>query len=127
MAGFKGSLKPNLLKQEVQSLACTLRIFFKMLGDPARERDWPQVQERLISVCRSGLEYYVTLTETHREAWNILILLILTKIHKMPNEQVSFGFNVSPTLIENLLGTVCRPCKAVLSFPLRNYVFQFET
>ncbi|KAK7060646.1 Brefeldin A-inhibited guanine nucleotide-exchange protein 1 [Halocaridina rubra] len=86
-AGFKGSVKPNLLKQETQSLACALRILFRMLGDPSREEEWPQVQERLISVCRSGLEYFLSLPESHREAWTNLILLFLTNIQKMSNDQ----------------------------------------
>ena len=47
-----------------------------------------QVQERLISVCRSGLEYFLSLPESHREAWTNLILLFLTNIHKMSDEQV---------------------------------------
>lgn len=41
--GFKGSVKPNLLKQETQSLACSLRVLFRMLGDSSREPNWPQV------------------------------------------------------------------------------------
>lgn len=100
-AGFKGSVKPNLLKQETQSLACALRILFRMLADPSREEEWPQVQERLISVCRSGLEYFLSLPETHREAWTNLILLFLTNIHKMSNEQfAAHASNYYPFLCE---------------------------
>ncbi|XP_050735041.1 brefeldin A-inhibited guanine nucleotide-exchange protein 1-like isoform X2 [Eriocheir sinensis] len=100
-AGFKGSVKPNLLKQETQSLACALRILFRMLADPSREAEWPQVQERLISVCRSGLEYFLSLPETHREAWTNLILLFLTNIHKMSNDQfAAHASNYYPFLCE---------------------------
>jgi brefeldin A-inhibited guanine nucleotide-exchange protein len=47
-AGFKGKAKPNLLKQETQSLACTLRILFRMYSDERRKDHWPEVQEKLI-------------------------------------------------------------------------------
>ncbi|KAI0232805.1 Brefeldin A-inhibited guanine nucleotide-exchange protein 1 [Lamellibrachia satsuma] len=48
-AGFRGKVKPNLMKQETQSLACTLRILFRMYSDDMRRDCWPQVQEKLIS------------------------------------------------------------------------------
>lgn len=47
-AGFRGGAKPNLLKQETQSLACSLRILFRMYGDDSRQEAWPMVQQRLI-------------------------------------------------------------------------------
>ncbi|MPC12608.1 Brefeldin A-inhibited guanine nucleotide-exchange protein 1 [Portunus trituberculatus] len=98
-SAHNGSVKPNLLKQETQSLACALRILFRMLADPSREEEWPQ--ERLISVCRSGLEYFLSLPETHREAWTNLILLFLTNIHKMSNDQfAAHASNYYPFLCE---------------------------
>ncbi|KAB7495553.1 Brefeldin A-inhibited guanine nucleotide-exchange protein 1 [Armadillidium nasatum] len=114
-AGFKGSVKPNLLKQETQSLACSLRVLFRMLGDSSREPNWPQVQERLISVCRSGLEYFLSLPETHREAWNNLILLFLTNIHKMSNEQfAAHASNYYPFLCEIMCFNLKPELRAVL-------------
>ncbi|XP_063238863.1 brefeldin A-inhibited guanine nucleotide-exchange protein 1 isoform X2 [Bacillus rossius redtenbacheri] len=87
-AGFKGSMKPNLLKQETQSLACVLRILFKMCGDEARRNAWPLIQQRLISVCREALEYFLCLqSESHRDAWTCLLLLMLTRIFKMTDER----------------------------------------
>ena len=47
-AGFKGKAKPNLLKQETQSLACLFRILFRMYNDDSRRDAWPQVQEKII-------------------------------------------------------------------------------
>ena len=47
-AGFKGNSKPNLLKQETQSLACMLRILYRMYSDESRRDYWHQVQEKLI-------------------------------------------------------------------------------
>uniref|UniRef100_S4RFZ5 ARF guanine nucleotide exchange factor 1 n=1 Tax=Petromyzon marinus TaxID=7757 RepID=S4RFZ5_PETMA len=47
-AGFKGKSKPNLLKQETSSLACSLRILFRMYMDESRQNAWGEVQNRLI-------------------------------------------------------------------------------
>lgn len=89
-AGFKGSVKPNLLKQETQSLACVLRILFKMYSDEKRRDDWVEVEQRLIGVCKEALEYFLTLqSEAHREAWTSLLLLVMTRLLKMPDRRVS--------------------------------------
>lgn len=46
--GFKGKMKPNLLKQETQSLACALRILFRMYADDQRQAHVATVQDLLI-------------------------------------------------------------------------------
>ena len=90
-AGLKGSVKPNLLKQESTSLACVLRILFKMYSDESRSQDWRDIEARLISVCKEALEYYLALqNETHRDAWTSLLLLVLTRLIKMTDQRVSF-------------------------------------
>lgn len=92
-AGFKGTAKPNLLRQETQSLACVLRIHFKMYTDDGRSQDWPDVEKRLIYVCKEALEYFLSLrSEPHRDAWTSLLLLIMTRLLKMTDQQVSFVF-----------------------------------
>ncbi|KTG40450.1 hypothetical protein cypCar_00007680, partial [Cyprinus carpio] len=79
-AGFKGKSKPNLLKQETSSLACGLRILFRMYTDQSRQDAWEEVQRRLLNVCSDAVAYFLTLTsESHREAWTNLLLLFLTK------------------------------------------------
>lgn len=89
-AGLKGDVKPNLLNQETMSLACVLRILFKMYGDDLRSRDWPDIEARLIAVCKEAFEYFLTLQNgTHREAWTSLLLLVLTRLIKMPDQRVS--------------------------------------
>lgn len=89
-AGFKGSVKPNLLKQETQSLACVLRILFKMYSDESRRDDWIEVEQRLINVCKEALEYFLSLqSEPHRDAWTSLLLLVMTRLLKMPEDRVS--------------------------------------
>ncbi|XP_074643889.1 brefeldin A-inhibited guanine nucleotide-exchange protein 1-like [Tubulanus polymorphus] len=87
-AGFKGKAKPNLLKQETQSLACSLRILFRMYSDETRHSQWPAIQQKLISVCRDALEYFISLqSDSHREAWSNLLLLFLTRTLKMSDER----------------------------------------
>uniref|UniRef100_A0A7M4FM26 ARF guanine nucleotide exchange factor 1 n=1 Tax=Crocodylus porosus TaxID=8502 RepID=A0A7M4FM26_CROPO len=87
-AGFKGKSKPNLLKQETSSLACGLRILFRMYMDESRISAWEEVQRRLLNVCSEALSYFLTLTsESHREAWTNLLLLFLTKVLKISDER----------------------------------------
>uniref|UniRef100_A0A3Q1BWK4 SEC7 domain-containing protein n=1 Tax=Amphiprion ocellaris TaxID=80972 RepID=A0A3Q1BWK4_AMPOC len=79
-AGFKGKSKPNLLKQETSSLACSLRILFRMYSDRQLQDSWPDIQTRLLLVCSEALAYFISLTsESHREAWNSLLMLLLTR------------------------------------------------
>uniref|UniRef100_A0A3B3BQC5 ADP-ribosylation factor guanine nucleotide-exchange factor 1 (brefeldin A-inhibited) n=1 Tax=Oryzias melastigma TaxID=30732 RepID=A0A3B3BQC5_ORYME len=89
-AGFKGKSKPNLLKQETSSLACGMRILFRMYTDESRQDAWEEVQRRLLNVCSEALAYFLALTsESHREAWTNLLLLFLTKVLKISDERVS--------------------------------------
>ncbi|XP_023650940.1 brefeldin A-inhibited guanine nucleotide-exchange protein 2 isoform X2 [Paramormyrops kingsleyae] len=87
-AGFKGKSKPNLLKQETSSLACSLRILFCMYSDPHLRDAWPDIRTRLLLVCSEALAYFITLTsESHREAWTSLLLLLLTRTLKLPDDK----------------------------------------
>ncbi|XP_028926127.1 brefeldin A-inhibited guanine nucleotide-exchange protein 2 isoform X2 [Ornithorhynchus anatinus] len=87
-AGFKGKSKPNLLKQETSSLACCLRILFRMYVDENRRDSWEEIQQRLLIVCSEALAYFITVnSESHREAWTNLLLLLLTKTLKINDEK----------------------------------------
>ncbi|XP_057680326.1 brefeldin A-inhibited guanine nucleotide-exchange protein 1 isoform X3 [Corythoichthys intestinalis] len=87
-AGFKGKSKPNLLKQETGSLACGLRILFRMYTDETRRDAWEEVQRRLLDVCGEAVAYFLALTsESHREAWTNLLLLFLTKVLKISDQR----------------------------------------
>lgn len=87
-AGFKGKAKPNLLKQETQSLACLLRILFRMNKDENRTSSKEEIQKKLICVCKEALEYFLSLqSDSHRESWNSLLILLLTRLLKMGEEQ----------------------------------------
>ncbi|CAL1607164.1 unnamed protein product [Knipowitschia caucasica] len=87
-AGFKGKSKPNLLKQESSSLTCCLRILFKMNSDPRLEPCGAETQRRLLVVCTEALEYFISLTsESHRESWNSLLMLLLTRTLRLPDDK----------------------------------------
>lgn len=110
-AGYRGSVKPNLLKQETQSLACCLRILFKMYCDEGRQKHWTVIETKLITVCQEALDYFLKLqSEGHREAWTSLLLLVLTRLLKMPDNRVSciFIFLLNRLLINIFFFVVCR-------------------
>ncbi|XP_050306443.1 brefeldin A-inhibited guanine nucleotide-exchange protein 1 [Anthonomus grandis grandis] len=116
-AGYRGSVKPNLLKQETQSLACLLRILFKMYCDEGRRQHWHLIEEKLMDVCQEAFDYFLQLqSEAHREAWTSLLLLVLTRMLKMTDDR--FAVHVSkyyPYLCEIL----CFDLKAELRSILR--------
>ncbi|KAH1004368.1 hypothetical protein HUJ04_004126 [Dendroctonus ponderosae] len=116
-AGYRGSVKPNLLRQETQSLACLLRILFKMYSDEGRRQHWHLIEERLIEVCQEAFDYFLQLqSETHREAWTSLLLLVLTRMLKMPDSR--FAVHVSK-YYTYLCEIVCFDLKAELRSILR--------
>ncbi|XP_005095830.1 brefeldin A-inhibited guanine nucleotide-exchange protein 1 isoform X2 [Aplysia californica] len=87
-AGFKGKAKPNLLKQETQSLACLFRILFRVYDDNSRQKAWPEVEQKLLGVCKEALEYFLSLqSDSHREAWGSLLLLLLIRLLRMPDDR----------------------------------------
>ena len=89
-AGFRGPVRPNLLKQETQSLACALRILFRLYHDQSREAEWLKVADKLTDLGKEAFEYYVTLeAESHREAWSPLMLLFLSRILQLSDDKVS--------------------------------------
>uniref|UniRef100_UPI00398F7C2F brefeldin A-inhibited guanine nucleotide-exchange protein 2-like n=1 Tax=Pristiophorus japonicus TaxID=55135 RepID=UPI00398F7C2F len=127
-AGFKGKSKPNLLKQETSSLACCLRILFRMYTDENRQDSWDTIQKRLLNVCSEALAYFITLTsESHREAWTNLLLLFLTKTLKTSDEKFKIHASAYyPYLCEIVQFDLIPELRAVLrKFFLRiGFVFQ---
>ncbi|CAH1100996.1 unnamed protein product [Psylliodes chrysocephalus] len=116
-AGYKGQTKPNLLKQETQSLACLLRILFKMYCDDSRRKYWPVIESTLLTVCQEGLEYFLRLqSEGHREAWTSLLLLIMTRLLKMDDNR--FAVHIA-RYYPHLCEIVCFDLKAELRSILR--------
>uniref|UniRef100_UPI00398F1E08 brefeldin A-inhibited guanine nucleotide-exchange protein 1 isoform X3 n=1 Tax=Pristiophorus japonicus TaxID=55135 RepID=UPI00398F1E08 len=115
-AGFKGKSKPNLLKQETSSVACGLRILFRMYTDKNRSDAWVEVQQRLLNVCSEALSYFLTLTsESHREAWTNLLLLFLTKVLKINDERFkAHASKYYPLLCEIMQFNLIPELRAVL-------------
>ncbi|KAF6020245.1 hypothetical protein EB796_021427 [Bugula neritina] len=87
-AGFKGKAKPNLLKQETQSLACALRILFSMYSDESMASCKEKIETRLTELCSEALLYYLALSnDGHRDAWRELMLLIFNRILKFSDTE----------------------------------------
>lgn len=86
---MKGNLRFDPCNLETQSLACYLRILFKMSTDPAHSDNWPVIQDQLLRVCNESFAYFLSLrSESHRNKWTCLMLLIINRIHKMPSDKV---------------------------------------
>ncbi|XP_020613851.1 brefeldin A-inhibited guanine nucleotide-exchange protein 1-like [Orbicella faveolata] len=103
-AGFKGKSKPNLLKQETSSLACMLRILFKMYGDEERKDSWPEVEQRSVRICKDALYYFLSLeSSSHRDAWTSLLLLLLNRLLKLDDDRFKTHISQYHPLLCNML------------------------
>lgn len=92
-AGFKGQTKPDLISQETQSLATSLRILFRMYLDESRVEAFEEIEKRLIITCKGAMEYFLLIpSNSHRDTWTNLLLLCLTKVLKLPEDRVSFHY-----------------------------------
>lgn len=84
-AEFRGKSKPNLLKQETTSLACALRVLFRMYSDSHASQD---VETALLQLCSESLSYFCTLTsEGHRDTWTSVILLLFVQLLDLSDEK----------------------------------------
>jgi len=101
-SGFIGNAKPNLLKQETQSLSCCLRVMFRLYFDPGRSDCWTEVEQRLLPLCSEVLAYFLTLSsEAHSEAWTPVLLLLFTQMEKLQEERLRrFAAAVYPLLCQ---------------------------
>jgi brefeldin A-inhibited guanine nucleotide-exchange protein len=87
-AGFRGRTRPNLLRQETQSLICSLRVLYRMLGDEEREGERDVIQKRLLGVVMRALGYFLLLSsEMHRDSWTPVLLLIFTRLLTLHHHQ----------------------------------------
>lgn len=88
-AGFmRNRSKPNLLKQETTSLACALRILFRMYESEARSAIWPRVEQRIIEVCGSTFDHFLTVvTRETREIWAPLVVLLLREMLALEDDR----------------------------------------
>jgi brefeldin A-inhibited guanine nucleotide-exchange protein len=61
-----------------------------MYCDDSRRQHWSLIETKLIGVCQEALDYFLKLqSEAHREEWTMLLLLVLTRLLKMPDDRVS--------------------------------------
>lgn len=58
--GFRGRSKPNLLRQETSSLLTALRLLYRMLADKNRDKDYNEIDNRLIEYEYIKLNYSST-------------------------------------------------------------------
>ncbi|XP_035208978.1 brefeldin A-inhibited guanine nucleotide-exchange protein 1-like isoform X2 [Stegodyphus dumicola] len=83
-AGFRGNVKPELLMHESNSLACSLRILFRIYADETRRDSWEVVEQKLILICQEALEYYLSLTaEKHKDSYTSLLLLLFCCVNQL--------------------------------------------
>jgi brefeldin A-inhibited guanine nucleotide-exchange protein len=60
-----------------------------MLNDESRKDYSTKTQTRLVKICQNALQYYMILpSESHRESWDNIILLLLSKIFKLEISKV---------------------------------------
>lgn len=101
-SGFIGNAKPNLLKQETQSLSCCLRVMFRLYFDPTRSDCWPEIEQRLLPLCSEVLAYFLTLSsEAHSEAWTPVLLLLFTQLERLREDRLKiFSAPIYPLLCQ---------------------------
>ena len=88
-SGFIGNAKPNLLKQETQSLSCCLRIMFRLYFDKARSDCWDEIETKLLPLCSEVISYFLSLTsEAHGEAWTAVLLLLFTQLERLEEDRL---------------------------------------
>lgn len=78
-----------MLTQETQSLACVLRIVIKAICDESRRIHWAKAENIASTIINDSLQYYLSLNNNyHRTSWNPILLLIFTKLYKLPEDKV---------------------------------------
>nr|XP_009862113.1 brefeldin A-inhibited guanine nucleotide-exchange protein 1 isoform X1 [Ciona intestinalis] len=115
-AGFKGKSKPNLIKQETTSLACALRILFRLaLAENCDEK----ITTVLVRTCQIALKYFALITsESHRDSWTPILLIILTRMLRMGRDKFTL---LSSDLHTPLCDLLLHEIKPEVRFLLRRY------
>nr|CAB3222754.1 brefeldin A-inhibited guanine nucleotide-exchange protein 1 [Phallusia mammillata] len=121
-AGFKGKSKPNLIRQETSSLLCALRILFRINENV----DCPEKTTTiLLRTCQVALKYFSTIsTESHRDAWTNILLLLLTRLLRLPKEKFIL---LSNDLHQPLCDLLLFDVKPEVRFLLRKYFVRCNT
>ncbi|CAF4312534.1 unnamed protein product [Rotaria socialis] len=121
-AGYRGKAKPNLLTQETHSIACAFRILFRLFSDPKRSDSMDTLKRRILKLTHGSLEYYVTLqSESHRDAWTSVLILIFTKFLKLNEDQFKY---FSGDIYSIVAETVVFDLKSELRYILREFLLR---
>lgn len=124
-AGFKGTSKPNLIRQETQSIACILRLLFRMYTDEARSSKSAAIQAKLIGCCKECLSYFVEIkSEQHRDAWTPILLLMLVRICKLRDKQF---YDQSHAYYEPLCELIDLEIRPEIRHVLKKFFLRFYT
>ncbi|XP_050430571.1 brefeldin A-inhibited guanine nucleotide-exchange protein 1 isoform X2 [Adelges cooleyi] len=100
----------NMVKQETQSVACVLRIVLKAICDESRRTHWDHAQNIAATVINDSLQYYLSLNNhNHRTAWNPILLLIFTKLYKLPEDKFALQTSQHYTLLCDMVGVEIKP------------------
>jgi len=101
-SGFIGNAKPNLLKQETQSLSCCLRVMFRLYFDKTRSDCWQEIEGRLLPLCSEVISYFLTLSsEAHSDAWTSVLLLLFTQLERLEDQRLrNFSAPIYPLLCQ---------------------------
>ncbi|CAF3269094.1 unnamed protein product [Rotaria socialis] len=137
-AGYRGKIKPNLLIQETNSIACAFRILFRLYSDTKYIDSNDLLKKRILKLVlkifffgsfdtvtrltRDSLEYYLALqSENHREAWTNVLMLLLTKLLKLDEEQFKYySIEIYPLISE----IVVFDLKPELRYILREFLLR---
>jgi hypothetical protein len=105
-AAFKGKCKPNLFKQETNSLHCALNILFRLFAQVGTEGEAKEYRDRIVRLVNRAVDYYLEIhAEHHRNAWFSVIQLILNRTNELPDhrfKQLGHTYlNLLPRLIKS--------------------------
>lgn len=137
--GYRGKNKPNLFLQETHSMTCVFRILFRLFHDRKHANVHELLQRRLLKfvskndvaeeeekvvyfrLMRDSLEYYLSLqSESHRDAWTNLLMLLLTKLLRLNDERVRLRTGTRTTFRPSILFVVPILRSRTLFTPLPN-------
>lgn len=113
-AGFKGKDKPNLLSQEKASLACALRILFRMYSENGTlEENRTRICAELNRNCKEALGYYLSFkSDQYRDSWTPVVLLLICRLKNLGDKKMiglvdlDFGHLIMDVASSNALSEV---------------------
>jgi len=120
--GLKGKSLPNLILQETTSLTCALRILFRLHENSSKSTE--KLYSVLSKTCGIAMNYYITIqSQQHRESWSNILLLILAKLVRMPDDKfMQLSTDVHPYLCDIMLHDFIKEVRLLL----RKFFVRYE-